>query len=107
MNKKFARITTLVASRLLGTSAVMTMTVWVLKYGMSTSHDASLLIRWAMVAGGMFLISMALDSLSEGFKACSDRAKVRKHIRVQEQAIAECDDYARICVNRRLMDINV
>lgn len=107
MNTKFARMITFIASRLLGTTSVLVMLAWVVKYGMNTDHDTALLIRWTMVSAGMLLVSLALDSVSEGFKAHSERARTKKRISMQNVALTECEDNTRICVNRMLMNINV
>lgn len=107
MNTKFARMITFIASRLLGTTSVLVMLAWVVKYGMNTDHDSALLIRWTMVSAGMLLVSLALDSVSEGFKARSKRTRTKKRISMQNVALAECEDNIQICVNRMLMNINV
>ena len=107
MNTKFARTITFIASRLLGTASVLAVLAWVVKYGMNIDHDTTLLIRWTMVSTGMLLISLALDSVSESFKARSRRARTRKRINMQNVALAECENNTQIYVNRLLMNINV
>ena len=107
MNTKFARMITFMASRLLGTTSVLITLAWVVKYGMNTDHDTVLLLHWTMVSVGMLLVSLALDSVSESFKARSRRVRTKKRISMQNVALAECEDNTQICVNRMLMNINV